>query len=275
MNKLLGLIGVLCIASCYAFAYDFVVDGVYYNITSRSRRTVEVTHWEEQTGEWGRPQRVHHHDHCSCNTEHGDEHLAQKHCDLIHLDEEAVLREKTAYIGKVIIPEQVQYKRRKYKVIGIGDGSFYCRKQLTEVELPSTITYIGNSAFGGCIALTNISELEAVKRIGFAAFRECKLLTNIYLSDSLKTIDVYAFAFCESLTQIRIPALVETFQGNIVFACTKLKSVFLPHQVPPIIRNDNGLKMDFRNITFYVPSNMLPQYQAIEFWRNLKIRSFD
>lgn len=38
-----------CFPWADSFAYDFEVDGVYYNIVSRRHHQVEVTHWEEET----------------------------------------------------------------------------------------------------------------------------------------------------------------------------------------------------------------------------------
>ncbi len=255
----------------HSYAYDFVENGVYYNITSRFKRTVEVTHWEESTGDRGRPQRVvHHHD---CSHDHENEPLSSRHLKLIQLDKDAEERERTAYIGKVIVPEKVRHKGISYKITGIGDGSFWKRKQLTEVILPQTIQYIGESAFENCLNLRKVNIPSAVTRIGFAAFRRCMALQELNLPDSLRSIDLYAFAFCENITEMNMPKWIDTFPGNIFFQCARLKSIFLQQTTPPIIKNDVGLKMDFKKIIFFVPREVLPLYQDNEFWCTLNVQA--
>ncbi len=271
MKKIVTISLLLCLVASVANAYDFEADGVYYNITSRWNRTVEVTHWEEQTLE-GKPRRVLHHHNCS--HDHTHEHLSSRHQKLIALDEAAVQREKTAYIGSVIVPEKVRYKGIQYKVTGIGDGSFWGRKQLTEVLLPIGIQYIGESAFENCVNLRTVHLPSTVIRIGFAAFRRCMALPEITLPDSLQTIDMYAFAFCQNLVEMTIPEKVSSFPGNVFFQCLKLKTISLQHAVPPVIKNDVGLKMDFKKIIFFVPHEVLPLYQGNEFWRTLNVQAF-
>ncbi len=271
MKRILTILLILCLLPNVAKAYDFVADGVYYNITSRIRRTVELTHWEEQTGERGKPYRVIHHHNCG-HDHHVGEHLSKKHLKLIQMDKDAVERERTAYIGKVTIPATVRHKGIKYRVIGIGDGSFWGRKQLTEVILPQSIEYIGEGAFESCVALREVELPSAVTRIGFAAFRSCAQLSSITLSENLKEMDIYAFSFCKNLPQLTIPKGVETFPGNAVFNCVKLKSITLLHTTPPVIRNNVGLKMNFKNIVFYVPADKLALYKADEFWSKQDVR---
>ena len=43
MKKFISLL-VLLITSSYLYAYDFEVDGIFYNITSIENKTVEVTY---------------------------------------------------------------------------------------------------------------------------------------------------------------------------------------------------------------------------------------
>ena len=270
MKTTLKILLLLCLIPGYARAYDFVVDGVYYNITDRRHRTVEVTHWEELTGEGGKPYRLRHHHDCGCQDDHCD---AREHRRLIQMDEDAVERERTAYIGRVVVPEKVRYKGIRYRVTGVGKGSFFGRKQLTEVVLPPTVTYIGDAAFEGCTALREISLPVSVTTIGFAAFRRCMSLKEVALPEGVRTLDVYAFALCENLTQLQMASSVDTFPGNIVFHCPSLKSIILPHAVPPVVQNDNGLKMNFRGITFVVPAAVLPLYRDDEFWSRQNVQA--
>lgn len=265
MKRTIVSIILLSLLPCLAMAYDFVADGIYYTITDRHQRTVEVTHWEELTGDGGKPVRLYH-DQCCSTHDHHDGHMTRKHRLLALLDEAAEERERTAYIGEVVIPSEVRYRGIRYRVTGIGDGSFFGRKQLTAVTLPPTITYIGRAAFENCTALTHIVLPDAVRHLRFAAFRRCLNLTELTLPDSVQTIDMYAFAFCEHLTQFRLPESVSTFPGNAFFHCVRLQRISLPHLVPPVVNNEEGLIMNFRGILFCVPEAALPRYREDAFW---------
>ena len=50
-----------------------------------------------------------------------------------------------------IMPEEVTYMNRKYKVVGIGEMAFSYNQTLTSISIPNSITYIGKRAFEHCI----------------------------------------------------------------------------------------------------------------------------
>ncbi len=104
------------------------------------------------------------------------------------------------------------------------------------VNIPASITCIGEFAFSGCESLThvNIEPNSKLKTIGFDAFRECTALEKINLPEGLKEIDEDAFANCTSLTSISIPSNVNTI-GQFAFGnCTSLREIFLPNQIGEI-----------------------------------------
>ena len=234
MKKYILILILLSFLPSGVIAFDFVVDGVYYNITSRFKRTVEVTHWEERTDERGLPKRVVHHH--NCTHDHSKEPLTPEHLRLIQLDQDAKERAQTAYIGKVDVPSYVWHKGIRYKVTGVGDGSFYAREQLTEIILPSDITYIGRSAFENCISLKAISH-------------------------------------CKNLAYVRMSPNVLSFAGNVFFYSPALKVIELPHILPPVVRNDEGLTMDFKKITFQVPAVSLPLYESDPYWSKQQVQT--
>ncbi len=87
----------------------------------------------------------------------------------------------------------------------IGDNAFYCCDYLTNINLPSSITRIPIGLFGGCTSLTNITFTSSVTSIDFLAFEGCSNLTDVYFVgtqaqwDSI-TIDEYN----EILTSVNI-----------------------------------------------------------------------
>lgn len=88
--------------------------------------------------------------------------------------------------------------------IGIGKNAFSEFSLVTEVILPSSLTYIGAYAFSSCESLTTISFPDNLSEIGAYAFKNCKVLTTVDLPKNLHTLDSGAFENCESLKNVTI-----------------------------------------------------------------------
>lgn len=83
----------------------------------------------------------------------------------------------------------------------VGNAFNGCSK-LTSVELPDSVTSIGEEAFSGCHSLTSITIPDGVTGIGGRAFCNCFALTSITIPESLTSIGDEAFANCYGLTSI-------------------------------------------------------------------------
>ena len=69
---------------------------------------------------------------------------------------------------------------------------------LAIVEIPNTVTNIGDSAFFYSPSLTRIEIPDSVEEIGDNAFRDCQALTNIVVGTGLKRVGYRAFdTYCE------------------------------------------------------------------------------
>ena len=136
-------------------------------------------------------------------------------------------------------------------------GLFRSLTALKNVTLPANLTKVPDDCFYGCKALTNIDLPESVTAIGQNAFRETKL-SEVPGLDHVTSIGNYAFAFCPNLTKVTIPATVTTlgpaFEGcsgitDFIFedgtsfprlggwffqGMTKLKNVKLPSDLTAI-----------------------------------------
>ena len=88
-------------------------------------------------------------------------------------------------------------------------GNFYAGdSKLQEIKIPSTVKYIFDNAFAGCVNLNKI-EYEnntGLEEIGAYAFSGCKSLTSITISPAVTSIGAYAFENCTGLTEIRFNA---------------------------------------------------------------------
>ena len=156
MNRHLRLFGLtaslLLLCSQSLWAYDFVADGIYYNITSSTDLTVEVT------------------------------------CDVKY-------QQTSTYVGDVVIPITVENDGKTYSVTSIGDWAFNNCSGLTSIEIPSSVTSIGGSAFSGS-GLTSIEIPDGVTSIGNDAFSYCSGLTSIEIPSGVTSIGDYVFYGC-------------------------------------------------------------------------------
>lgn len=90
-----------------------------------------------------------------------------------------------------------------YPVVKIMSSAFADSPDLLSVELPSTLTGIGDNAFYNCPNLTSVNIPEGVTYIGENAFRSTKV--NPKLPSTLKKIGARAFYSAGITSQLTIP----------------------------------------------------------------------
>ena len=136
----------------------------------------------------------------------------------------------SGYYGTVVIPSEVIYKNRTYKVTKISDTAFRW-SGITSVTIPNTVTEIGHSAFFLCSGITSIIIPNSVTYIDNFAFGACKNLTTIILPNSLTHIYYQVFKDCESLSSIIIPDNVVSIGKSAFEGCTNLTNINFPNSI--------------------------------------------
>lgn len=105
-------------------------------------------------------------------------------------------------------------------VCSVGNYAFEGKKELEEIEVPSSIVAIGQYAFSSCKNLKRIKFSEGLEEISSSAFENDKSLESIQFPQSLKKIGALSFCDCEKLGQVKIPASVKNI-GAGAFLYTK------------------------------------------------------
>lgn len=175
---------------CLAVAHDFEVDGIYYNITSEERKTVEVTSPS---------------------------------------DKGIVDGGYKFYKDVVFIPEKVSYDGKEYTVTAIGERAFENNYELLSVVMPNTIRSIKEFAFNECINLKSLTISSEVSEIGDYAFMKLSSLEHLAVDCHNKTFDSRGdcnaiirtrtntlFVGCKATV---IPDGVEVIAGNAFISC--------------------------------------------------------
>ncbi len=123
--------------------------------------------------------------------------------------------------------------------VSIAEEAFKNCTNLIEITIPSSVRYIGKSAFNGCSSLEKvyISDIAAWCNIEFGDVYACPLYYagNLYLNGSLvdelvipdgvTNIKSYAFNRCTSITSVVIPNSVTEVGENVFQGCSSLVSV--------------------------------------------------
>ena len=248
----------LCTAT--AFAYDFEVNGIYYNIISDSE--VEVTSGDNKyVGDIVIPEQV---------THEGITYNVVA----IRFYAFDVCKKLTS----ITLPESITE---------IGDGAFGSCYELTSINIPENVSRIGGGAFGYCMKLTSVTMPANISYIGGGAFDRTpfyenlpdgivyfnKVLysykgempenTSISIKDGTVSISPNAFRYCSNLIAVNIPNTVKTIGKEAFCGCTGLKSVEIPNGVTIIEQEVFGSCSSLKTITIPESVTSLKGYAMI------------
>ena len=240
MKKLITLLLAL-VATNTLWAYDFSVDGIYYNILTDKTNEVEVASgYPKYTGDIIIPSSVTYNGSTYSVTTIGLEafHSCYK-------------------MTSVIIPGSVT---------SIRPYAFQNCDSLTSITLPDGVIAIETWAFGGCSSLTSINIPDDVTSIGDGAFYNCSSLTSINIPDGVTNIEYSTFFGCSSLSSIILPAGVTSI-GRFAFGdCSSLTSITCKAITPPAVESPAFSNNISKDIPVYVPCESVADYQADAEW---------
>lgn len=134
---------------------------------------------------------------------------------------------------------------------------FGCDESLSNLTIPSSVSSIEEGAFF-CSGLTEIQLPDSVTDLGNFVFSTCKKLKRVKLSKHLKRIPKRTFSFCESLTHIDIPSRVKVIEERAFEGNVSLKSIRFRGKVktiPPSVFKDAPIEI------IYAPWYLLNYYK--------------
>ena len=228
------------------YAYDFVVDNVYYNKLNDNE--VEVTYWAlsapsgcSYTGDIVVPSTV-------------------LYSGVTY---SVVAIGRSAFVNcydltSVLLPSSIRT---------IGKHAFY-GAPITSIDIPSSVVSLDECAFLSCTKLQTVSGGNSIKTIGKETFCDCWALSSIYFSESLEEIGKGAFVRCSSLASASFPKNL-TYIGENAFAdCNNLSSVTTKSPTPLSITQN--VFSNRANAILYVPKGSKSAYETAEIWKDFK-----
>ena len=190
-----------------------------------------------------------------------------------------------------------------YLVSRIESNAFSYCSSLPSINIPSSVTSIGDNAFYKCSALTAITVDESnpiyssennvlfskkdksliragfglekydipswVTSIGGSAFSHSSSLTSINIPSSVTSIGKWAFDACSSLLSINIPSSVTSVGEYAFYGCSDLKTVRFKGKMPP--STDVYALLGTSDLKVYVPHGTLEAYKAAFYVNNAEI----
>jgi hypothetical protein len=194
----------------------------------------------------------------------------------------------------------------------IGAKVFRDNTRITSIEIPNSVTSIGNYAFSNCTGLEKvcINDLAAWCGIDFAsadanplyyaknlylngelltelsipaevaevkdyAFYNCNGVTNIDIIDGVKSIGNSAFYGCNDLETLYISNTIESIGNNAFAKCNNILDIKIGSK-KAITASENILSSDaYNNACLYVPNGRKDFYAKTSPWKNFIIREMD
>ena len=144
------------------------------------------------------------------------------------------------YEGCIILPEKVFCDGVNYDVAAIAPRAFW-RSAVTQVQIPNSVTMIGEAAFADADQLTDITlplGLKAVSRYMLAG----TAVTNVVLPESVTDIGKGAFEDCERLHTVFLPYSLQIIGDRAFAYCTNLNELYSDAEAPPLTMGDEAFE---------------------------------
>lgn len=162
-------------------------------------------------------------------------------------------------IKKAVIEEGITNLGNYMFYCGIENGNVHC--ELTSIEIPSSVTRIGNYALVNCSKLANITLPDDLKSIGNVAFGGCQSLTSIDIPSGITTIGEQTFSYCVGLKSINIPSGVTNIDKHAFQGCSSLTSMTVYANTPPAL-GENVFEDANADLIVYVPYSLVSDYET-------------
>ena len=137
------------------------------------------------------------------------------------------------YRGDIKVPPTIMHQGKTYVVSAIKESAF-SSDSITSIQLPSTVSSIGEYVCAGCFGLTSMVIPSGVKEIPDYAYYNCVSLTSIEIPDGVASIGKSSFIDCIKMASIRIPNSVVTIGQEAFEGCESLTSMTIPSSVKEI-----------------------------------------
>ena len=133
-------------------------------------------------------------------------------------------------------------------------------QEITEINIPNSVTTIGEYAFYNCNSVNSVTFGNSVNSIGAYAFSGCESITAIEIPNSVKVINQYAFYNSTGLTSITLGNAITDIGYCAFHNCTKLQKLYCRSSNPPLL---GSAAIPTTIGIIYVPRTSVDEYKAL------------
>ena len=135
---------------------------------------------------------------------------------------------------------------------------------VTSLDIPDGVESIPNFAFYQCRSITFLSIPGSVKSIGSSAFEDCTGLKSAYLTEGVESIGGSSFEGCTNLSTIVFPSSLTSIAINAFRNCTSLNTIASRIEDP--FAFDENVFSTYSTATLIVPEGTISAYQSTGGW---------
>lgn len=287
IKELWTFMGMLC-ASVSANAYDFEIDGVYYDITSFTELTVAASSLNSEfVGDLIIPSTVTFNGK-TLNVTKIESQFAKGHEKITSLYipvgitsigeaafAECKFLESVSLNGVSEISDSAFAYCSCLKSVMLNEGltsigtcAFAYDENIETIDIPASVACLGGGLFKGCVSLKNV-QLPPVDSISSESFSGCEELSKLELPSTLKYIGSKAFcntafeefvipnsvidlgdeilAFCFNLKTLTIGSGITNLKSNPVRGCSSIENMIFADSKKDLIISFRGdIKESYR-----------------------------
>ena len=144
------------------------------------------------------------------------------------------------YEGCIILPERVYCDGINYDVTSIAPRAFW-QSAVTEVQIPNSVTMIGEAAFADAEQLVNITlplGLTTISRYMLAG----TAVTNVVVPEGVIDIGMGAFEDCTNLHTVFLPLTLQNIGERAFGYCICLDEIYSDATTPPLTMGDDAFE---------------------------------
>lgn len=170
------------------------------------------------------------------------------------------------YEGCIILPERVYCDGINYDVTAIAPRAFW-QSAVTEVQIPNSVTMIGEAAFADAEQLANITlplGLTAISRYMLAG----TAVTNVVVPEGVTDIGKGAFEDCTNLHTVFLPFTLQTIGEQAFGYCICLDEIYSDASTPPLTMDDDAFEGCDNIHVMLANRNTTLDYQDDPVWGN-------
>lgn len=157
----------------------------------------------------------------------------------------------------------------------IANSAFKGNTLISGIQIEEGITDIIDYAFDGCVNVSQLNIPSTVIYLGTASFRNCKLFSGpLVLPDGLKTWGASSFRGCSALERVYLSKHFHMVATNSFNDCTNLKEVYIEAKIvdantneeKPITANLYMFDNCHTDLKIYVLPSLVEKYKVANNW---------